>query len=293
MTRGDLTASKVLGVLDRYIADHDALSVLPFNTEPVPERPLMGRGRRATLLMCQIDIYLWPARNDLGPVHRSEVKLGAVAYTFDVDFIHRNPVLNSAVMSEWEGGAKAATLGQVYSSWASFSHNHPRAAHWIALDAFFDDEVPLPLKVRTIAATGRRCIVLGRVSQAQRFALAAEGAVAILDEDSTAAEIPRQIEAVVVGATPTLPPQTSIGTRLTDREIQVLELFAQRRALTASSLASGLGLRTTTVRGHLFRGRRKLTAAGLKCATRGELANALQEIGYSHTDAQWHAAGRW
>lgn len=219
--------------------------------------------------------------------------MGAVAYTFDVDFIHRNPVLNSAVMSEWESSAKATTLGKVYSSWASFSRDHSRAAHWIALDAFFDDEVPLPLKVRTIAATGRRCIVLGRVSSAQRSALGAEGAVAILDDDSTPAEIPRRIEEVVAGSAPTLPAKPGVGTRLTDREIQVLELFAQRRALTASSLASALGLRTTTVRGHLFRGRRKLAAAGLKCATRGELANALQEIGYSHTDAQWHASGRW
>ncbi|SDX01895.1 hypothetical protein SAMN04487917_104136 [Arthrobacter sp. yr096] len=219
--------------------------------------------------------------------------MGAVAYTFDVDFIHRNPVLSSAIMSEWQSSTEATTLGKVYTSWSSFSRDHPRAAHWIVLDAFFDDEVPLPLKVRTIAATGRRCIVLGRVSQAQRSALAAEGAVAILDDDSTAAEIPRQIEAVVVGSVAPLPTESSIGTRLTDREIQVLELFAQRRALTASTMAAALGLRTTTVRGHLFRGRRKLTAAGLRCATRGELANALQEIGYSHTDAQWQAAGRW
>jgi len=253
----------------------------------------MGHSRRANLLMCQIDIYLWLTRDRLRLVHRSEGKLGTIAYTFDVDFIHRNPVLNSAVMSEWAGSAKATTLGKTYNSWASFSQDHPRAAHWIALDAFFDDEIPLPLKVRTIAATGRRCIVLGSVSPAQRSALAAEGAVAILEDDSTAAELPRLIEAVVIGAAPTLPPQSSVGTRLTDREIQVLELFAQRRALTASSLAAGLGLRTTTVRGHLFRGRRKLAAAGFKCATRGELANALQEIGYSHTDAQWHAAGRW
>jgi DNA-binding CsgD family transcriptional regulator len=219
--------------------------------------------------------------------------LGAVAYTFDVDFVHRNPILSTAIMSEWKTSTEAATLGKFYSSWSAFSLDHPRAAHWIALDAFFDDEVPLPLKVRTIAATGRRCIVLGRVSPVQRSALSAEGAVAILDDDWTAAEIPGQIEAIVVGAVPVLPAQSSIGSRLTDREIQVLELFAQRRALTASSLAAALGLRTTTVRGHLFRGRRKLTAAGLKCATRGELANALQEIGYSHTDAQWHAAGRW
>ncbi|GAA3270391.1 hypothetical protein [Paenarthrobacter aurescens] len=219
--------------------------------------------------------------------------MGAIAYTFDVDFIHRNPVLNSAVTFEWAGSAKATTLGKVYSSWASFSRDHPRAAHWVALDAFLDDEVPLPLKVRTIAATGRRCIVVGSVRSAQRSALAAEGAVAILDGDSTAAEIPRQIEAVVAGAAPTLPTQPGVGTKLTDREIQVLELFAQRRAHTASSLAAGLGLRTTTVRGHLFRGRRKLAAAGYKCATRGELANTLQQIGYSHTEAQWHAAGRW
>jgi len=219
--------------------------------------------------------------------------LGAVAYSFDVDFIHRNPVLNSAIVSEWPRSSAATALGKVHSSWASFSREHPRAAHWIVLDAFFDDEFPLPLKVRTIAATGRRCIVLGRVSSVQRSALAAEGAVAILDDDSTAAEIPRRIEDVVVGSVPGLPPEPSIGTRLTDREIQVLELFAQRRALTASSLAAGLGLRTTTVRGHLFRGRRKLAAAGLKCATRAELANTLQEIGYSHTEAQWHAAGRW
>lgn len=219
--------------------------------------------------------------------------MGAVAYTFDVDFVHRNPVLSIAIEAEWNTGTEATTLGRVYSSWASFSRDHPTAAHWVALDAFFDDEVPLPLKVRAIAATGRRCIVLGRVSSAQRTALSAEGAVAILDDDSTAAEIPRQIEAVVVGSVPPLPPQPSVGTRLTDREIQVLELFARRRALTAASLAAALGLRTTTVRGHLFRGRRKLTAAGLRCATRGELATALQEIGYSHTDAQWHAVGRW
>lgn len=271
----------------------DAFPSVPATTETAREGPLIGRNRRVNLLMCQIDIYLLLAGDRLGFVHRSGGKLGAVTHTFDVDFIHRNPVLNSAVIFEWAGSAKATTLGKVYSSWSAFSQDHPRAAHWIAVDAFLDDEVPLPLKVRTIAETGRRCIVLGTLSPAQRSALAGEGAVAILDDDFTAAEIPRKIEDVMAGSVPEIPKQLTVGNRLTDREIQVLELFAQRRALTASSLAAGLGLRTTTVRGHLFRGRRKLTAAGLKCASRGELANALQEIGYSHTEAQWHAAGRW
>lgn len=218
---------------------------------------------------------------------------GVTTDIYKVDFIHRNPILASAVASAWKDHIGVTTLGMIYTSWASFSRDHLLAAPWIALDAFFDDHVPLPLKVRAASATGRRCIVLGETSPAQRSALAAEGAVAILDEDSTAEEIPGQIEAVVCGAANPLEPQSSIGTELTDREIQILELYARRRALTASSLAAALGLRTTTVKGHLVRGRHKLSAAGFRCATRVELAQVLQEIGYSHTDAQWHAVGRW
>ena len=135
--------------------------------------------------------------------------------------------------------------------------------------------------------------MLGQLTSTQRRALAAEGAVAALDGDATPMEIPRQIEAVIQRGFARLPRHSSIGTTLTDREIQVLELYARRRALTASALASALGLRTTTVRGHLARGRQKLAAAGLRCATRRDLAVTLQEIGYSHTDAQWSAIGRW
>ncbi|MFJ4170664.1 hypothetical protein ACIPY3_14245 [Paenarthrobacter sp. NPDC089714] len=212
----------------------------------------------------------------------------------DVDFVHRNPILAGAVAWEWKRRATTVTLGGIHTSWSSLLLQDPlEAALWVVLDAYADDLVPLPLKVRSLTAAGRRCVVLGQVTPSQRAALSAEGAVAILDPDSTAAEIPRLIEAVVLGSTRPLVPQPSVGKELTDREIQVLELYARRRALTASALAQALGLRTTTVRGHLARGRKKLTEAGLRCVTRGELAKALQDIGYSITDNQWHAVGRW
>ncbi len=211
-----------------------------------------------------------------------------------IDFVHRNPVLGSAVAWAWRRHTGPATLGEVHTSWARFILQDPlEAAPWIALDAFSDDLFPLPLKVRTLSTTGRHCIVLGKLSSTQHVALAAEGAVAILDGDATPIELPRQIEAVILRGDARLPQHTSIGTILTGREIQILELYARRRALTASALASALGLRTTTVRGHLARGRQKLAEAGLPCATRPDLAMTLQEIGYSHTDAQWSAIGRW
>nr|WP_239529140.1 hypothetical protein [Paenarthrobacter ilicis] len=211
-----------------------------------------------------------------------------------VDFIHRNPVLAHAVAWEWQKDDVSTRPGDIHTSWSSFSQRDPEeTAQWVALDAFADDLVPLPLKVRTIFAHGKRCIVLGKLNAAQHAALSAEGAVAVLEEDLTAAEIPRRIERVVT-STPERPRQgKGVGTALTDREIQILELYARRRALTASTLAAALGLHTTTVRGHLARGRKKLAAAGLRCGSRGELALALQEIGYSHTDAQWSAIGRW
>ncbi|MFF1829842.1 hypothetical protein [Paenarthrobacter sp. NPDC058040] len=212
----------------------------------------------------------------------------------DVDFVHRNPILASAVAWEWKRQTTTVALGGIHTSWSSLLLQDPlEAAPWVVLDAYADDLVPLPLKVRSLAAAGRQCIVLGQVTSPQRAALSAEGAVAILDPDSTAAEIPRRIESVLLGLTRALVPQPSVGRELTDREIQVLELYARRRALTASALAEALELRTTTVRGHLARGRRKLAEAGLRCATRGELAKALQDIGYSITDNQWQAVGRW
>ncbi|MFE4196023.1 hypothetical protein ACFRJ9_09175 [Paenarthrobacter sp. NPDC056912] len=219
---------------------------------------------------------------------------GAVTSVTAVDFVHRNPILASAVAWEWRKQGSSIALGEIHTSWSSFILQDPlEAASWIALDAFSDDLVPLPLKVRIISASGRNCIVLGKLRAAQRYALSAEGAVAILDKEATAAEIPCQITDVVRGVARSLPRRTSIGTAITDREIQILELYARRQALTASTLAKTLGIRDDTVRGHLARGRRKLAAAGLRCSTRVELANALQEIGYSHTDDQWSAVGRW
>jgi DNA-binding transcriptional ArsR family regulator len=210
-----------------------------------------------------------------------------------VDFIHRNPILAGAVAAAWKRLPRTTAQGMVYTSWVSFSREHLFAALWIVVDAYMDDYVPLPLKVRSLSVTGRRCIVLGELSPVQERALIAEGAVAILDGDLTAEEIPERVEKVVAGNGRVHGSIQTVGTELTDREVQILELYARRGALTAPSLAAALGLSPSTVRKHLTRGRSKLARCGFSCGTRADLARTLQEIGYSHTDDQWRATGQW
>lgn len=80
---------------------------------------------------------------------------------------------------------------------------------------------------------------------------------------------------------------------LTDREIQVLVLWAGTRGYSPADLGRVLALRTESVRSHLERGRARYRSAGVPTADRLALRAALVEDGWFLDAAVWADSGRF
>lgn len=180
-----------------------------------------------------------------------------------------------------------------YYSWSDFIPSRDACPQWVILDAFLDDYVPLILKVRALSSLGATPIILGSLDTRQEEVLLEAGAAGFISGNLTIPELVGEIGLLVSTWTRVTPNTTGERCMLTDRELQILELFSRRRGLHTGVLGPALGLSPGTVRVHLRNARVKLKLMGQPCTSRAQLGQAVVALGYSVSDAQWRLAGRW
>lgn len=213
-----------------------------------------------------------------------------------LDLLHTSPVVTTALRRELRSGPHAVRVDTAAHSWTDFQHEWDFAGEVVVLDAMLDDHVPLPLKVRALQRLGSRAVVLGP-GRSTPFArrVAAEGAIAWIEPTTGLPETAELIREVARGEVPdavTLDPAPAPLAALTDRELQVLTLFAATRGHSPAHLGRVLTLRTETIRSHLERGRARYRAAGLRTNNRAALREALVADGWMLDPQAWIDAGR-
>lgn len=213
-----------------------------------------------------------------------------------LDLVHTSPVVTTALRRELRGGPRPVRVETTVHSWTDFQAEWDFAGEIVVVDALLDDHVPLPLKVRALRRLGSRPIVLGPGRETP-FARRCgdEGAIAWIEPTHGLTATADAVRDAAIGNPP---PHARIGpaptpvARLTDRELQVLTLFAAARGHSPAHLGQFLALRTETVRSHLERGRARYRAVGRPTHNRAALRSALVDDGWFLDPAVWIRAGR-
>lgn len=210
----------------------------------------------------------------------------------DSILIHTSPLFAHALRTYTNENPGIAIRASYYS-WTDFIPDRESCPQWVILDGFLDDYIPALVKVRALRRLGATPIVLGGLNQPQSELLTAAGAAGVITGDLAIPELAEEMGNVVNEWNPASHSAGADQCQLTDRELQILELYSRRRGLQATVLGPALGLSPETVRVHIRNGRKKLTDLGLPCASRGQVSQALVALGYSLSDEQWRQAGRW
>lgn len=213
-----------------------------------------------------------------------------------VDLVHTSPVVTTALRRELRRREDPARVETTVHSWSDLRAEWDFAGDVVVLDALLDDHVPLPLKVRALHRLGSIPVVLGPGGQTP-FARRCgdEGAGAWIEPSlglPAAADTIRQIASGVVpehARISAAPPRLA---DLTDRELQVLSLYASTRGHSPADLGRVLALRTETVRSHLERGRARYRALGRPTHNRAALRRELVDDGWFLDPDVWTSAGR-
>lgn len=213
------------------------------------------------------------------------------------DLVLTSPVVSTALRDELRRGERAVRVTTAVHSWTDFQVEWDFAGEVVVLDALLDDHVPLPLKVRALRRLGSRPVVVGpgQDSPFARRAMA-EGAQAWIEPTHTIAETAGLIRDVALHETPErirVAPAPPPLVQLSDRELQVLCLYAGSRGLSPAHLGQVLTLRTQTVPSHLERGRSRYRVLGRPGHNRAALREALVEDGWFIPTEVWTAAGRF
>lgn len=181
-------------------------------------------------------------------------------------------------------------------SWSDFQTEWDFAGDVVVVDALLDDHVPLPLKIRALRRLGSTPIVLGPGGDTP-FARRCgdEGAIAWIEPTHGLAETARTIREASLDVPPAhalIPAAAPPVAALTDREVQVLVLYAATRGYSPAYLGQVLTLRTDSIRSHLERGRARYRAAGIPTHNRTALRSALVADGWFLEPSVWATAGR-
>ena len=213
-----------------------------------------------------------------------------------LDLVHTSPVVTTALRRALRTAPRPAQVDATVHSWVDFLAEWDFAGDIIVLDALLDDHVPLPLKARALRRLGSHPVVLGPGRDTPFAARAvAEGVIAWIEPTIGLSETAAIITEVAAG---TAPPEATVApagpplAALTDRELQVLALYASTRGHSPADLGRILDLRTDTIRSHLERGRARYRAAGRPTHNRAALRTALVEDGWVLDPQVWRAAGR-
>lgn len=213
-----------------------------------------------------------------------------------LDLVHTCPVVTTALRAELRRGPDPVRVDTAVHSWTDFRAEWDFAGEVVVLGALLDDHVPLPLKVRALRRLGSTPIVLGPGRETP-FARRCghEGAAAWIEPTLGLAATAEAIRQAAAGSPPAharLPAAAPAIADLTDRELQVLGLYASTRGYSPADLGRVLALRTETVRSHLGRGRARYRSADRPTHTRAALRVALIEDGWFLDPAVWAAADR-
>lgn len=210
-----------------------------------------------------------------------------------VDIVHSSPVVAAGLhRALHESGVR---VGLVLYSWADLTVRVDSIGTCVVVDAYLDDHVPLALKIRALAGLPTTAIVLGARRQPTLVQRAyAEGAAAWLTPSDGLTDCAAQIGAAASTRAPAADRRLDEeDVTLTDRELQVMSLYASRRSLDAAALARHLGISETTVKSHLKTGRAKYRRAGRDVGNRQRLTDALVDDGYLVSAETWRAEHRW
>ncbi|NYF97638.1 helix-turn-helix transcriptional regulator [Janibacter cremeus] len=213
-----------------------------------------------------------------------------------VDLVHTSPVVTTALRHELRSGPAPVRVDTTVHSWSDFRREWDFAGDVVVLHALLDDHVPLPLKIRALHRLGSVAVVLGPERESP-FArrCGAQGAGAWIEPTNGLVATARTIRQVASGTVPEharTAPAAPGQAELTDRELQVLCLFASARGHSPADLGRVLSLRTETVRSHLERGRARYRAFGRPTHDRAALRAALVEDGWLLDPVVWTAAAR-
>lgn len=209
-----------------------------------------------------------------------------------IDIVHSSPIVAAGLQRALTDAG--VPVGLVVYSWADLTMRVDKVGSCVVVDAYLDDHVPLALKIRALTNLPTTAVVLGARLQSSLTKRAyAEGASGWLTPTVGLAQCASRIRELAGPTTDTAERQDPDDVNLTDRELQVMSLYASRRSLNAATLARHLGISEATVKSHLKEGRAKYRAAGRDVGNRQLLADALVEDGYLVSAETWSAEHRW
>lgn len=213
-----------------------------------------------------------------------------------IDIVHTSPVVTAALCRELRHGSPPVRVDTAVHSWVDFQSRWDFAGGAVVVDAFLDDHVPLPLKLRALRRLGTRPIVLGPARETP-FArrCGAEGAVAWIEPTHGVAATTQAIRMAAAGSPAEqtrIDPAAAPVAPLADRVLQVAALHVSTRGHSPAHLGRVLSLHTESVRRYIERARAPYRAAGHPTRTRGALQTALVADGWVLDPAIWVASGR-
>lgn len=210
----------------------------------------------------------------------------------NVDLAIASPVVLLGLTSEL--ASRGVRVETAVTSWVEFSRSWAFSAGHVLVDAYLDDHVPLLLKVRALRREGSRVAVLGRHPDGRQAGRAMrDGADLWLTPEDNLETTGERLARWARSAITTDTPSTPAGPQLTDRELQVLCLYASRRGHPVTEVGKILGLSPETIRTHLRTGRAKMTTIGHDVGTRSRLERALVDEGIVEDVTTWREMRRW
>lgn len=209
-----------------------------------------------------------------------------------LDLIHTSPLILKALIHQIEEST-ALRVATASTSWAQFTTAWDFAAPGVVVDAHLDDHLPLAVKVRALRQAGSRVAVLGRGADSRLAERARREGATLWLEPSTSVEVMAPLIAGWFTSRTREPSPEDVAPELTDRESQVLALYASRRALSVGVIGQTLGLSPETIRTHLRTGRAKYSAAGHAVGSRALLETRLVADGLLDPPQVWAEMRRW
>ena len=172
---------------------------------------------------------------------------------------------------------------RVVPNWVAYTEAFDEASGVVVLQADLSDHVPVVLKVRALTAIGAASVVIADEPTTQHVRRLREaGALAVFTRRNSFDELLEQLMNLI-GAIENdrqLNPEMQLDeVKLSDRELQVVCLYAGHAAPSASVIAQRLGVPIASVRTHLQRARLALREHGA-VSTRRQLRELLAHQGW-------------
>lgn len=216
-----------------------------------------------------------------------QLPLHDVAVPRRVHVVDPSPFIRFALREELSRRAADIPVGVLSGRWLAM-HDWGYGPDVVVLRAAMRDVWPVVVKVRALQRLSCRTIVLAPPAAPSALVrrVLSDGAAAVLPTDCRFEDL---VDATVREARHPRAPLTQppAAPDLTDREVQIGNLFASPRGYTTAQIGEVLGLSPNTVRAQLDSCRRRFRDRGEDVSDRARLRAALTDAGYTAGAAGW------